>query len=203
MSWMSTDMSSMANTDKDGNSSEMSYTSSLQYLNSQLVAHGFAHSPGISLDGLSTANTESVVKVLLSLLNQRVVRVSLFSRFRGLVLTCGLDGNVLGAQRDMERTDELNTKMRTTGYDNDRLRSMHQSAVEAAGNAEREMNVWKSRASWVSSPFVILPLSAHFRFTVPLKKWRKIRRKSSRPLPKRINGSERHFKAYGSARKTK
>lgn len=50
----------------------------------------------------------------------------------------------------MERTDELNTKVRTTGYDNDRLRSMHQNAVEVAGNAEREMNVWKSRASCVS-----------------------------------------------------
>lgn len=83
MSWMSTDMSSTANTDKDGNSSEMSYTSSLQYLNSQLVAHGFAHSPGISLDGLSTANTEGVVKVLLSLLNQRVVRVSFVPPFFG------------------------------------------------------------------------------------------------------------------------
>ena len=83
MSWMSTDMSSAANTDTDGNSSEMSYTSSLQYLNSQLVAHGFAHSPGISLDGLSTANTESVVKVLLSLLNQRVVRVSVVLPFLG------------------------------------------------------------------------------------------------------------------------
>jgi len=83
MSWMSTDMSSTANTDKDGNSSEMSYTSSLQYLNSQLVAHGFAHNPGISLDGLSAANTESVVKVLLSLLNQRVVRVSLVLPFFG------------------------------------------------------------------------------------------------------------------------
>ena len=80
MSWMSTDMSAATNTDKDGDS-EMSYTSSLQYLNSQLVAHGFAHSPGISLDGLSSANTESVVKVLLSLLNQRVVRV-------GFVLPC-------------------------------------------------------------------------------------------------------------------
>ena len=47
----------------------------------------------------------------------------------------------------MERIDELNTKVRTTGYDNDRLRSMHQNAEEVAGNAEREMNVWKSRAS--------------------------------------------------------
>lgn len=60
--------------DTDGSSSEMDYTSSLQYLNSQLVAHGFAHNPGISLDGLSTSNMESVVKVLLSLMNQRVVR---------------------------------------------------------------------------------------------------------------------------------
>lgn len=60
--------------DMDGSSSEMNYTSSLQYLNSQLVAHGFAHNPGISLDGLSTSNTEGVVKVILSLMNQRVVR---------------------------------------------------------------------------------------------------------------------------------
>lgn len=85
MSWMSADMSAPMNTDADGNSSEMSYTSSLQYLNCQLVAHGFAHNPGISLDGLSTTNTESVVKVLLSLLNQRVVRCFLlFSCFWGL-----------------------------------------------------------------------------------------------------------------------
>lgn len=74
MSWMSTDMSATGNlTDADGNTSEMSYTSSLQYLNSQLIAHGFTHDPGISLDGLSTSNTESVVKVLLSLMSQRVV----------------------------------------------------------------------------------------------------------------------------------
>jgi len=60
----------------------------------------------------------------------------------------------------MERIDELNTKVRTTGYDNDRLRSMHQSAVEVAGNAEREMNVWKSRASYASpSPFLLTSAS--------------------------------------------
>lgn len=77
MSWVSTDMSAPTNvTDGDGNS-EMSYTSSLQYLNSQLIAHGFAYNPGISLDGLSTSNVESVVKVLLSLMNQRMVRFSL------------------------------------------------------------------------------------------------------------------------------
>ena len=203
MSWMSTDMSATTNTDKDGNSSEMNYTSSLQYLNSQLIAHGFAHNPGISLDGLSTANTESVVKVLLSLLNQRVVRFSFVLPFFGVVFIHSLNGDFLGSQRDMERTDELNTKVRTTGYDNDRLRSMHQTAVEAAGNAEREMNVWKSRAAWVSSHFPILPLLAHFRCAGPPKKWRKTRRKSSKPSPKRTNASERRFKAYALARKTK
>jgi len=71
---MSADMSATRNTDTDGSSFEMSYASSVQYLNAQLVAHGFAHSPGVSLDGLSTSNTERVVKVLLSLMNQRVVR---------------------------------------------------------------------------------------------------------------------------------
>jgi hypothetical protein len=33
------------------------------------------------------------------------------------------------------------------GYDNDRLKSMHQVALDRASNAEREMNLWKSRAS--------------------------------------------------------
>lgn len=72
---MSAEMSAASMTDVDGNSSEMSYASSLQYLNSQLIAHGFAHTPGISLDGLSASNMESAVKVLLSLMNQRVVRI--------------------------------------------------------------------------------------------------------------------------------
>lgn len=61
----------------------------------------------------------------------------------------------------MERIDDLNTKVRTTGYDNDRVRSMHQNAVEAAGNAEREMNVWKSRASYVSLPPLLFPWVAY------------------------------------------
>ena len=65
-------------------------------------------------------------------------------------------------QRDMERIDELNTKVRTTGYDNDRLRSMHQNAVDTAGNAEREMNVWKSRASFVYIPPFLLLWVAYF-----------------------------------------
>ena len=76
--------------------------------------------------------------------------------------------DVVRVQRDMERIDELNTKVRTTGYDNDRLRSMHQTAVDAAGNAEREMNLWKSRASCVFSsvfpPFLLDFISISFPF---------------------------------------
>lgn len=48
-------------------------TSTLQYVNSQLVAHGFAHSPGLTLDGLGNADGKRVVRCLLAMLDQRVV----------------------------------------------------------------------------------------------------------------------------------
>jgi len=48
-------------------------------------------------------------------------------------------------QEDMSRTEELNTKLRTLSYDHERLMSMHRVAVEKAANAEREMNLHKSR----------------------------------------------------------
>ena len=46
----------------------------LQYVNAQLIAHGFTSSPGISLDGLSGTKADNVVKVLFALLGQRMVR---------------------------------------------------------------------------------------------------------------------------------
>lgn len=51
----------------------------------------------------------------------------------------------------MSRTEELTTKLRTLTYDYERLRSLHQDAKEAATNAEREINVHKSRLACVSS----------------------------------------------------
>lgn len=51
-------------------------TSSLEFINSQLVAHGFVPSPGLSLDGISNDDLTRVVKCLLGMLNQRVVSVS-------------------------------------------------------------------------------------------------------------------------------
>lgn len=54
-------------------SSAILSTSSLDYINSQLVAHGFAPTPGLSLDGIANTDLDRVVKCLLGMLSQRVV----------------------------------------------------------------------------------------------------------------------------------
>ncbi|KAJ6519035.1 Afadin and alpha-actinin-binding-domain-containing protein [Mycena sanguinolenta] len=100
-------------------SSAMNSTSSLDFINSQLVAHGFAPAPGISLDGICNVDLERVVKCLLGMLSQRV--------------------------DDMTRTEDLTTKLRTLSYDHERLTTMHRSAIDTAANAEREANLHKSR----------------------------------------------------------
>lgn len=48
-------------------------------------------------------------------------------------------------QDDMSRTEDLTTKLRTLSYDHERMTSMHKSETERASNAEREMNLHKSR----------------------------------------------------------
>ena len=50
-------------------------TSTLQYVNSQLVSHGFVLPPGLCLDSLSSTESEGLTKCLLAMLSQRVVRV--------------------------------------------------------------------------------------------------------------------------------
>lgn len=112
-------------------------TSSLQYINSQLVARGFAPSPGLSLDGISSTDAERIVKCLWSMLNQRVV--SLCSLF-----VYPEKANSPG-QEDMSRTEELTTKFRTLSYDHERLQSMHRAAVEKAESAEREAQTCQTR----------------------------------------------------------
>ncbi|CAA7265145.1 unnamed protein product [Cyclocybe aegerita] len=94
-------------------------TSTLEFLNAQLVAHGFVPSPGISLDGVTNEESARVVKCLLALLSQRV--------------------------EDMSRTEDLATKVRTVSYDLERMRSMQRAGAEKAANAEREMNLHKSK----------------------------------------------------------
>lgn len=61
----------------------------------------------------------------------------------------------------MSRTEELTTNLRTLTYEHERLRSMHRSATERAANAEREMNVHKTRSTYVhdiDDPFQFLSL---------------------------------------------
>ncbi|KAG6841245.1 hypothetical protein C0991_000529 [Blastosporella zonata] len=93
--------------------------SSMVHINSQLMAHGFVAAPGIVFGDISNADSERIVKCLLGMLSQRV--------------------------EDMARTEELTTNLRTLTYDHERLRSLHRDATENAANAEREMNLHKSR----------------------------------------------------------
>ncbi|KAG2137745.1 hypothetical protein BD769DRAFT_1435929 [Suillus cothurnatus] len=55
-------------------SDSIASTYSLEYINSQLVAHGFTHSPGLSFEGLSSSDTDQLARCLLAMLSQRVVR---------------------------------------------------------------------------------------------------------------------------------
>ncbi|KAL1759803.1 Afadin and alpha-actinin-binding-domain-containing protein [Schizophyllum commune] len=117
--WNLEDPASALNSPASNTSTEFVSTSSLQYINSQLIAHGFTAPPGLSLDGVASADMEKAVKCLLAMLSQRV--------------------------DDMSRTETLSTKLRTLTYDHERLKSMYDAAEERAANAEREMNTYKSR----------------------------------------------------------
>ncbi|EIN03847.1 hypothetical protein PUNSTDRAFT_146828 [Punctularia strigosozonata HHB-11173 SS5] len=92
---------------------------SLQFINAQLLAHGFIYGSPLSLDGLGREDEARVVKCLLGMLSCRI--------------------------EDMARTEELTTKLRTLSYDYERLTSKHKEVSDKAANAEREVNVFKSR----------------------------------------------------------
>ena len=57
----------------EATSSDSIATSSLDYINAQLLAHGFTHEKGLSLDGLAKEDTDKVIKCLLGMLSQRIV----------------------------------------------------------------------------------------------------------------------------------
>ncbi|EJF56270.1 hypothetical protein DICSQDRAFT_71856 [Dichomitus squalens LYAD-421 SS1] len=128
-----------------GSSESCTSTSSLQYVNSQLIAHGFVHDTGLSLDGLAKADADRVVKCILGMLSQRI--------------------------DDMTRTEDLTTKLRTLSYDHERLTSMYKTEKETAANAEREMNLHKSRAS-TASKSLLSSENAHKHTTAELQRTR-------------------------------
>ncbi|GLB41635.1 putative afadin- and alpha -actinin-Binding [Lyophyllum shimeji] len=138
-------LSGLASPTVEGSMLSVVSTSSLEYINSQLVAHGFAPSPGLVLDGISNSDLERVVKCLLGMLSQRV--------------------------EDMSRTEELTTKLRTLTYDHERLRSLHKDATETAANAEREMNLHKSRLA-AATRAVQASEAAHKQTTAELQRTR-------------------------------
>jgi hypothetical protein len=51
----------------------------------------------------------------------------------------------------MKRTEELTTKLRTLSYEYENQVSRHKSTAEQALNAEREMNLHKSKLAFVLS----------------------------------------------------
>lgn len=51
----------------------------------------------------------------------------------------------------MSRTEELSTKFRTLTYDHERLLTMHRVATEKTANAEREVNLHKTKLTYVDS----------------------------------------------------
>ncbi|KAG6902559.1 hypothetical protein C0995_014948 [Termitomyces sp. Mi166 len=131
----------------DDSTASIDSASSMDYINSQLVAHGFVQSPGIVLGKITDSDLERAVKCLLGMLSQRV--------------------------EDMSRTEELTTKLRTLTYDCERLRSLHKDAKEAAGNAEREMNVYKSRLT-AANRALQANETAHKQTTAELQRTRTI-----------------------------
>ncbi|KAG7094170.1 hypothetical protein E1B28_007780 [Marasmius oreades] len=103
----------------DSTESSFVSTSSLQYVNAQLVAHGFISTPGLSLEGISNEDLNRVTKCLMDLLAQRV--------------------------KDMARAEQLASNIRTMSYEHERMKSMHQAASESSANFERELNTQRSR----------------------------------------------------------
>ncbi|KAG2742975.1 hypothetical protein P692DRAFT_20866096 [Suillus brevipes Sb2] len=126
-------------------SDSVASTSSLEYINSQLIAHGFTHSPGLSFEGLSNSDTDQLARCLLAMLSQRV--------------------------NDMSRAEDLSTSLRTLSYDHERLMGMHRLANEKAANAEREMNVYKSRIATASKTLAASE-SAHKQTSAELQRTR-------------------------------
>ena len=66
-------LSSLGSPFSEATSSDSIATSSLDYINAQLLAHGFAHEKGLCLDGLAKEDTDRVIKCLLAMLSQRIV----------------------------------------------------------------------------------------------------------------------------------
>ncbi|KAF8329372.1 Afadin and alpha-actinin-binding-domain-containing protein [Cantharellus anzutake] len=102
-------------------SPESSSSSTLAFVSAQLIAHGFARPPGLlgPLVGLSSKDQELVTKCFVSLLDQRI--------------------------SDMERNEDLTTRLNTLTYDHERLKSLYNAAKAETIQAQRETESIKSK----------------------------------------------------------
>jgi outer membrane murein-binding lipoprotein Lpp len=60
---------------------------------------------------------------------------------------------LISFQDDLSRTEDLTTKLRTLSYDHERMSSMYRAASDKSANAEREMNLHKSKLAYVETSF--------------------------------------------------
>ncbi|KAH7335616.1 Afadin and alpha-actinin-binding-domain-containing protein [Rhizoctonia solani] len=95
-------------------------TSSLAYVNSQIIAHGFARMP-LDLSELGREEQNRVVKCVLGMLSQRV--------------------------DDMSRAEDLSSRLRTVSYEHERLSNMLRAAKNEVLQAEREAEAAKTKAN--------------------------------------------------------
>ncbi|QRW16813.1 actinin-binding protein, afadin and alpha [Rhizoctonia solani] len=95
-------------------------TSSLAYVNSQIIAHGFARAP-LDLSELGREEQNRVVKCVLGMLSQRV--------------------------DDMQRAEDLSARLRTISYEHERVSNMLRAAKNEVLQAEREAEAAKTKAN--------------------------------------------------------
>ncbi|KAG8752001.1 hypothetical protein FRC12_012164 [Ceratobasidium sp. 428] len=95
-------------------------TSSLAYVNSQIIAHGFARAP-LDLSDLGRDEQNRVVKCVLGMLSQRV--------------------------DDMTRAEDISTRLRTLSYEHERLGNMLRAAKSQVIQAEKETEAARTKAN--------------------------------------------------------
>ncbi|KAF8600518.1 hypothetical protein BDV93DRAFT_608660, partial [Ceratobasidium sp. AG-I] len=95
-------------------------TSSLAYVNSQIIAHGFARAP-LDLSELARDDQNKVVKCILGMLSQRV--------------------------DDMGRAEDLSARLRTLSYEHERLSNMLRASKSQILQAERETEAARTKTN--------------------------------------------------------
>ncbi|CAE6431611.1 unnamed protein product [Rhizoctonia solani] len=115
-------------------------TSSLAYVNSQIIAHGFARAP-LDLSELGREEQNRVVKCVLGMLSQRV--------------------------DDMQRAEDLSARLRTVSYEHERVSNMLRAAKNEVLQAEREVEAAKAKANVITKDLTSVQ-TAHNRTSVQL-----------------------------------